>query len=124
MCVLPQHLKGIIASLRAELDALQSELGRGGTGRYVGSSGSREGGGAGAQGGVELRRLRDENTALRQQVRMLERAGAGRGGDGDTERMTAETREMTRELKMVSSCPRTHTHSVRYDLCATMHGYS
>ncbi|GLC57436.1 Centrosomal protein CCDC61 [Pleodorina starrii] len=77
----PQQLKRIISQLRSEVEALQAE------------AGSRRGGEASA----ELRRLREENTALKHQLKQMERAGAsGAGMD-----QSAEARELSRDLKTV-----------------------
>ncbi|KXZ44868.1 VFL3 protein [Gonium pectorale] len=82
----PQHLKRIISQLRSEVEALQAEAG----------SSRRGGGGAGGSDvSVDLRRLREENAALRQQIRQLERSG-GAAADSDP-----EARELSRELRMV-----------------------
>ena len=54
-----------------------------------------------------MRRLRDENTALRQQLKAMERGLAARGGDdgdGGDQRGGAssqELKELSRELKLV-----------------------
>lgn len=87
----PQHLKNIIAQLRAEVEALS--LDQGGAGRRAGPSGS--------DAAAELRRMREENTALRQQLKQLDRAV--RSDLPDSDRATAEARELGRELKAVSA---------------------
>ncbi|GFR50998.1 hypothetical protein Agub_g13324 [Astrephomene gubernaculifera] len=81
----PQHLKRIISQLRSEVEALQVE------------AGSRRG----SEASAELRRLREENSALKHQIKQLERGGNGSGMLPDHERITIETREMSRELRTV-----------------------
>ncbi len=89
----PQHLKRIISQLRSEVEALQLE------------AGSR----SGSQVSAELRRLREENSSLRQQIKQLERSGVGPAAPG----AGGESGELTRELRVVSSgCVPSH---VRYD---------
>ena len=80
----PQHLKSIISKLRSELDAVQLE-----------QTASKRGG----ELAGELRRLREENTTLRQQLKQLDRAVKSDLADPD--RASAEARELARELKMV-----------------------
>ncbi|KAG2492361.1 hypothetical protein HYH03_009309 [Edaphochlamys debaryana] len=80
----PQNLKRIISQLRSEVEALQAE------------AGPRRGNEASA----ELRRLREENSSLRHQIKQLEKGwggGAGAGGGPDSERSS----ELSRELRMV-----------------------
>lgn len=79
----PQHLKRIISQLRSEVEALQLE------------AGSR----SGSQVSAELRRLREENSSLRQQIKQLERSGVGPAAPG----AGGESGELTRELRAVSS---------------------
>ncbi|PNH10242.1 Coiled-coil domain-containing protein 61 [Tetrabaena socialis] len=80
----PQHLKRIISQLRVEVEALQAE------------AGSRRGG---SEASAELRRLREENSALKHQIRN----GGGGGGalEQDQERLSAEARELSKELRTV-----------------------
>lgn len=75
----PQHLKRIISQLRSEVEALQLE------------AGSR----SGSQVSAELRRLREENSSLRQQIKQLERSGVGPAAPG----AGGESGELTRELR-------------------------
>ncbi|KAL6764801.1 protein required for templated centriole assembly [Haematococcus lacustris] len=82
----PEYLKGIISSLRAELAGLQQD-----------AAGSRRA--PGADMSADMRRLREENTALRQQLKQLDRAV--RADLPDNDRATAEARELARELKHV-----------------------
>ncbi|GLI61493.1 hypothetical protein VaNZ11_003821 [Volvox africanus] len=77
----PQHLKRVISQLRAEVEALQME------------AGTRRG----SEASAELRRLREENTALKHQLKQLER-GASPGAGTD---QSSEARELSRDLKTV-----------------------
>lgn len=86
----PQRLKDIIAQLRSEVDALSMDQ-MGSQKRTSGMSGEQA---------VELRRMREENQALRQQLKQLDRAVKADLPDND--RATAEFRELSRELKAVS----------------------
>ncbi len=108
----PHHLRSVIASLRAELDAARGNGGGGGSQLAWGTAPSSGGVGDGS----EMRRLRDENAALRREVQeiLVARrvgggpgsvvsaapssaagiAGAGAGGGG-------EARELARELRAV-----------------------
>lgn len=81
----PARLKAIIVGLRAELDSLAQEH----------SFAGRRGLADAAGGSHELRRMREENAALRQQLKQLERGGAG------GQHMTGEAQELARELKLV-----------------------
>ncbi|EFJ40344.1 hypothetical protein VOLCADRAFT_84510 [Volvox carteri f. nagariensis] len=75
----PQHLKRVISQLRAEVEALQSE------------AGNRRG----SEASAELRRLREENTGLKHQLKQMERVGSpGAGQD-----QSADARELSRDLK-------------------------
>lgn len=87
-------MQAIISQLRQEVDALQTEAGS-----RAGSSGR----GADGHVSAELRRLREENSALRQQLKVLERSTRPSPGaeHADLERLGAETREVARELKLV-----------------------
>jgi coiled-coil domain-containing protein 61 len=80
----PARLKAIIVGLRAELDSLTQD-----------HTAGRRGPADAAAGAHELRRMREENAALRQQLKHLERAGPG------NERLTGESQELARELKLV-----------------------
>lgn len=86
----PQHLRAIISQLRSEVEALQLE-----------SGGKRS-----HDASTELRRLREENGALRQQLKQLERVVKTDVPESD--RLSAEARELTRDLKLVW-----HGHIVR-----------
>ncbi|GIL99845.1 hypothetical protein Vretimale_4810 [Volvox reticuliferus] len=77
----PQHLKRVISQLRAEVEALQME------------AGSRRG----SEVSAELRRLREENTTLKHQLKQLER-GTSPGAATD---QSLEARELSRDLKTV-----------------------
>jgi hypothetical protein len=83
----PARLKAIIVGLRAELDTLAQEH----------STTARRGVADATAGSHELRRMREENAALRQQLKQLERVGLG------SERLTGEAQDLARELKLVGS---------------------
>lgn len=91
----PQHLKSIIGKLRSEVDELQRQQQlqvqqvQAGNGRGIRA--------AEAAVPAELRRLREDNAVLKQQLRQLERAGGG-GPQGGL-----EAREMARDLRAVSA---------------------
>ncbi len=109
----PQRLRAVISSLRAELGALQQQHHQvaGPSSRHTAAAGGEPSSSSGAP--VELRRLREENSALRQQLRLLDRAvrpdqDALQGGGADGQpggRAAAELREMAKELRAVSGHP-------------------
>ena len=89
------RLVQVISRLRNEVESLRMEAS---PGRRDGRGG---GGGtaAGPEAPLELRRLREENSSLRQQLKQLDRFVKADGTEN--ERMTAESRDLARELKLV-----------------------
>ncbi|KAF5843476.1 protein required for templated centriole assembly [Dunaliella salina] len=91
----PQYLKSIISKLRSQVEELQhqqqQQLQHG-----VGARGARgvDAAATAAALPAELRRLREDNAVLKQQLRQLERGGQ-QGGGG------LEAREMARDMKLV-----------------------
>lgn len=100
----PQHLKSIIGRLRGEVDGLTQQLQQQQQQLVAAGAAHARGGRAADVGGggvsAELRRLREDNAALKQQLRAAERGGV-LGGPGA---MAPEAREMARDLKTVGGC--------------------
>ncbi|KAG1657337.1 hypothetical protein FOA52_003760 [Chlamydomonas sp. UWO 241] len=92
----PEHLRHVIVSLRQELDAARAAGGGGG------ARGARHNDhGAPPAAAADARRMREENAALRSQLRQLERS-VGRSdlaGGGDP--ASGEARDLSRELRSV-----------------------
>ncbi|GAX84244.1 hypothetical protein CEUSTIGMA_g11667.t1 [Chlamydomonas eustigma] len=89
----PTHLRQVITRLRAELDASRKDQQ---DGSLLASRGITNGSN-GSEG--DSRRLREENAALRQQLRQMDKAV--RSDLPENERISTEAREMARELKAV-----------------------
>eukprot|EP00798_Chlamydomonas_sp_ICE-L_P030126 gene30126-35106_t len=90
------HLKAAIARLRSELEVARMESANASGGRR----GVMEGSAGGASGSsAELRRLREENSALRQQLKQLERST--RVNDSLGASAPEEMKEMAKALKLV-----------------------